>query len=99
MRAGGTGRAVSDGGAGSRPRGFAVRKAQSGDRAAGTVIARALQIKARLDRQPAQRGANGLAFHLQRVGRQMRIANLPSALELDRSDNRPVGINTTLAAR
>ena len=48
----------------------AIGKAEPRDRAAETVGVGALEIEAGLDRQPAQRGADRLAFHLQRAGRQ-----------------------------
>src|SRR3989304_9876190 len=78
---------------------FARCESETRDRPAERVVVDALEIEARLDWHAAQRGANGLAFHPQRIGRQTGVAHRARTLELDGADDRAIGMDTALAAR
>src|ERR1700742_4429677 len=80
------------------PGGFAISEAEPRDRTAEAVIVDAHEVEARLDRQAAQRGADRLAFDLQRARRKVGVAHLAFALELDGTDDRAVGSNAARAA-
>src|SRR5262245_1311881 len=78
---------------------FAIGEAEARNRSAEGVFAGALKIEAWLEQHPAQCCANGLAADLQRIGRQVRVAYGPRALELNGAGDRAVGIGAALAAR
>src|SRR6185312_16613319 len=77
----------------------AIGKAETRNRAAETIGVGALEIEARLHRQPAQRGADRFAFDLDGAGRQGGVPQLALALDLDGADHRAVGVDAAGAAR
>src|SRR5262245_27526371 len=75
---------------------FAIHETETRDRAAETVVARALKVETGLEHHAAQCGANRRASELKRVGREMRIADSAGSLDLNRPGNRAIGIDAAL---
>src|SRR5262249_6840681 len=74
-----------------------IGKAQDGERTGEAEVARAFEVEAGLDQQSLHGSAHRFASHLERVGREMRIANRAAALKLDRACDRAVGIDAALS--
>src|SRR6478752_10627333 len=77
----------------------AIGEAETGDRTTEALVVRLVEIEARLERNPLQRRAHGLAPDPQRARRQPYLFHRPRAAELDIADDRAVGVDPAGAAR
>ena len=77
----------------------AIGEAQSRNRAAEALRIGLVDLEARLDRQAAHRCAIGLAFDLERSGRQHDIMGRSVAAQLDVAGDRAVVVDAAGAAR